>query len=141
MLNWIWGQRIADGIDKGNEIAEKQVKVTARSVAADLKANKELTREEANKAWEESNAKVKEANRLADRTYMMRIVHEAPHPKKVKEYYKKKWDEISAQHTKLIKEWNELKQIAKDKDEIADEAHENWHSYKTRYGLWGDGSC
>lgn len=120
MFDWIWGQRIAENIEEGNEIAEKNVQLSAR---------------------EKASNKVREANRLADRTYVMRILAEAPHSAKVKVYYKKVWDEISTKHTALIKEWEELKLVAKKAEEESKEAHKEWHKFKTHYNLWGDDYC
>lgn len=141
MFDWIWGHRIAENIEEGNEIAEKNVQLSAREKAVALKLRKEELSDKSCKAWEEASNKVREANRLADRTYVMRILAEAPHSAKVKVYYKKVWDEISTKHTALIKEWEELKLVAKKAEEESKEAHKEWHKFKTHYNLWGDDYC
>lgn len=137
MFNWL----IANKLEETNQALEKGNRISARDKAAELKVRKESLRNEADEAWNASIEKLKEANRLADRTFVMRILAEAPHGAKVTAYYTKKWREISEKHKILLGEWNTLKQNAEALEADFKNAHKEWYNFKERYDLWNDNYC
>ena len=137
MFEWL----IAKRIDENNDLKKQGNQLTAREQSKLLKVRKENLNDAYSAKLIEANKVQSSANALAYRTFVMRILAEAPHSKKVVEYYKKVWKRINDEHTALIAKAKALYDEADRLDKEYTLAHKEWYDFKGRYDLWGDNYC